>query len=63
MDIAIVLIYAALGYWATGETVYANMIRIGTASNLFYQRLAIGLVFGFILIPIAILKCIFFKRE
>lgn len=54
------IIYSALGYWAMGKTIYANKIRFGTANDLFMSRLIWGLFFGWILIPIAILKCIFF---
>lgn len=55
----VLLIYAAAGYWAAGKTVFANRIRIGTWSNLVGQRLGIGLFFGWILIPIALIRVIF----
>lgn len=60
MEAIILIIYAALGYWACGKTIYADKIRIGTASNLFLTRLILGCLLGFILIPIAIIKTIFF---
>ncbi|HBI60974.1 MAG TPA: hypothetical protein DDY31_07155 [Lachnospiraceae bacterium] len=50
------IIYMIAGYWAVGETIYANKIRIGTAQNLFLSRFILGFAFGFILIPIAIIK-------
>lgn len=54
----VAIIYIALGYWATGQTIYRNKILIGTAGNIFIQRVAIGMILGFILIPIAIISCI-----
>ena len=60
MENIFLIIYAALGYWACGKTIYANRIRIGTASNLFLTRLILGCLLGFILIPIAIIKSILF---
>ena len=60
MDVVIIVLYMALGYWAAGKTVYANKIRIGTMQNLFIQRLTLGLLLGWVLIPIAALKTIFF---
>lgn len=61
MDAVILTIYAVLGYWACGKTIYANKIRIGTASNLFMSRLILGILLGFILIPVAIIKSIIFR--
>lgn len=59
MDTILVIVYAVLGYWACGRTIYANKIRIGTASNLFITRLVLGLALGWILIPVALIRCIF----
>ena len=56
MEYIIIIAYAALGYWAAGQTVYANKIRIGTWNDLFITRLVVGLLLGFILIPIALIK-------
>ena len=50
------VIYAALGYWAVGQTIYANKVRIGTWSNLFLTQFILGCLLGFILIPVAIIK-------
>ncbi len=55
-----VIVYAVLGYWAMGKTVYANKIRIGRAEQLFLNRLIWGLLFGWILIPVALLKVLLF---
>lgn len=49
------VIYLVLGYWATGKTIYKNKILIGTSKGIFFQRLAMGFILGFILIPIAII--------
>ena len=54
-----IIVYMIAGYWAAGETVYANKIRIGTAQNLFLTRFAVGFGFGWALIPVAIIKKIF----
>ena len=49
----------ALGYWATGRTIYANSILIGTGNTIFMGRLIMGTLFGWILIPIAVIKMLF----
>ena len=46
----IVLVYAALAYWAMGETVYRNKIRFGPGLNLFLSRLIIGMIIGVVII-------------
>lgn len=50
------IVYFVLAYWAVGETVYKNKIRIGRPFDLFLQRLVLGTVFGVVLIPVAIIK-------
>lgn len=55
------LLYAALGYWATGVTIYANKIVIHALGELFIQRLIFGVFLGWILIPVALIKTIFLK--
>lgn len=59
MENILILIYLILGYWACGKTIFANKIRIGTWSSLFMQRFIAGMFLGWILIPIAIIRCIF----
>lgn len=54
--IILFIIYWALGYWATGKTIYANRILIGTAQGIFLQRAMWGMLGGWILIPIALIK-------
>ena len=46
----------AAGYWATGRTIYANKILIGTGTGIFMQRLIMGTLFGWILIPVALIN-------
>ena len=55
------LLYAALGYWATGVTIYANKIVFHAFGQLFLQRLVLGVLFGWILIPVALLKRLLFR--
>ncbi len=55
------LIYLIAGYWAAGETIYANKIRVGTLYGLFITRFTMAIFLGWLLIPWAILKMIFFK--
>jgi len=58
----LVILYAVLGYWAAGVVVYENKIVFHRLGELFFQKLMLGVIFGWILIPIAILKRIFFRR-
>lgn len=55
----LVVLYLAAGYWATGRTIYANSVMVGTGSAIFGRRLGMGLLFGWILIPIALIRVIF----
>ena len=55
------ILYLVLGYWATGKTIYANKTVIYSGFSFFYRRLAMALVFGWILIPVALLKVLFGK--
>lgn len=56
------LLYIALGYWATGVTIYANKIVFHAFGQLFLQRVILGMLLGWILIPIALIKTIFLSR-
>lgn len=56
-----IILYVIAGYWAVGQTIYANKIRVGTWSSLFLQRLILGIFLGIVLIPIAVIKIIFFR--
>ncbi|MBE7012647.1 MAG: hypothetical protein E7416_01010 [Ruminococcaceae bacterium] len=61
MEVVLIIGYAVLGYWAAGQTIYANRIRIGAANDLFLTRLIVGCLLGIILIPVAIIKKIFVR--
>ena len=50
------LIYIAAGYWAAGRTNYADKILIGTMQTIFFRKLVLGLMFGWILIPWALIR-------
>lgn len=52
------IIYLVLAYWAAGKTIYRNKIQIGTLQGIFLQRLMVGAILGFILIPIAVIMTI-----
>lgn len=56
MEILLIFIYAILGYWAVGTTIYSNKVHIGTLSEIFLTRLILGVLLGFILIPIALVR-------
>ena len=51
-------IYMIAGYWATGKTIYADKILIGTWSNIFLRRVIMGTLLGVVLIPVAIIKSV-----
>ncbi|MCI5640386.1 MAG: hypothetical protein MR316_05315 [Lachnospiraceae bacterium] len=55
----VAIIYLILAYWAVGKTIYANRILIGTGKAIFAQKMAVALLIGWLLIPVAILKLIF----
>ena len=62
MDYILFIAYIVLSYWAVGETLYANKILIGTTSAIMTKKLVVGMVLGFILITIAIIKVILLSR-
>lgn len=55
------ILYIIAGYWATGKTIYANKIIVHTFGALFLQRLILGVLLGWILIPIALIRTVFNK--
>ena len=55
------IIYVIAAYWAAGQTIYANKIRVGTWMGLFCSRMAVGFCLGLVLIPIAIFKSLNYK--
>ena len=54
-----IIIYLILGYWATGRTIFRNRILIGTAQGIFLERVIMGFLLGWILIPLDIISLIF----
>ena len=48
--------YMVAGYWATGKTIYADKILVGTWNGIFMQRVIWGTLFGWALIPWALVK-------
>lgn len=62
MNNILLLVYLVVGYWAVGQTIFANKIRIGSWDKLFLERLIIAVFLGFILIPVALIKCFFMKK-
>lgn len=58
--VILVIIYLVAGYWATGKTIFANRIVVySKPGDFFVQRVMYGAVFGWALIPWAILKGLF----
>lgn len=62
MEKLILLVYAVLGYWAVGVLFYENKIVFHTFGALFLRKLCLGLFLGIVIIPIAILKSVFFRK-
>ena len=56
MGTVIIIIYWVAGYWAAGQTIYANKVVIYSGNTFFLRKAALGLFFGWILIPVAIIK-------
>ena len=52
----LLIVYMVAGYWAAGKTYYADKIVFGTFGSFFIQRVLIGTIFGWVLIPWAIIK-------
>lgn len=51
----VVLLYCILGYWAAGKVVYRNYIMFGSMTSIICKKLGVGIMLGWILIPIAII--------
>lgn len=63
METIVILGYIVLGYWATGVTIYANKIRIGRWDDLLFNRIVVGVMLGWIIIPIALIKCLLMGKK
>jgi hypothetical protein len=59
MPVVLLALYLWLGYWAVGKTLWRNKIVVG--NNLFFARLFIGALAGFIIIPVALIMSLFGK--
>jgi hypothetical protein len=60
MDIILLAIYVIAGYWATGQTIFKDKIVIEFEFGaLFMKRFFLGVLLGWILIPIAVIRKIF----
>ncbi len=55
-------VYLALGYWAVGVVFFDGKIVIHTFGSLFLKKLSLGFILGLVIIPLAIIKRIIFKR-
>lgn len=62
MEQWVFLIYMALGYWAAGVVFFENKVVIHTFGMLFIRKLCLGFILGIIIIPIALLKRLIFRR-
>lgn len=59
----LVFAYCIAGYWATGWTIYYNKIVIEfQPMGLFGKRLLYGCLFGWALIPVAIIRKIIHSK-
>lgn len=56
MGTVLLIVYWVAGYWAAGQTIYANKVVIYTGNAFFLKKAALGFFFGWILIPVAIIK-------
>ena len=61
MESIITIIYMVAGYWAVGQTIYANKVVIYTGNTFFLKKVALGFMLGWILIPVAVIKKIFIR--
>jgi len=60
------LVYAALGYWAVNQTILQIHFLwelFGSVIHTFVFKAFVGIVFGWILIPIALVKILFFRKR
>lgn len=57
----VAIVYMVLGYWAVGKVLYEDKIVIYSGISFFCKKMAIALLVGWALFPIAIIKTIFGK--
>ena len=58
----ILFAYLYAGYWAVNKVLFANRVLFGPLKDIFYTKLFLALVFGWILIPIALIKVLVLKK-
>lgn len=56
MELLLIILYVILGYWAVGKTIYSKTIFLGNLKDMFLTRFILGALFGFVLIPVAIVR-------
>ena len=62
MEKVLIILYWAVGYWAVNKVLYEGRVVIYSSySALLIKKLSYALIFGWIFIPVAILKSVFFK--
>ena len=55
--LVIIIIYMILGYWAAGQTIYADRVIVEFQPGAFFiRRVTMGTVLGWVLIPWAVIK-------
>lgn len=55
-SMALFILYLILSYWAVGKIIYRHTYRYGQPHKLFFQQLIVGMLVGWILIPLAIVS-------
>ncbi len=56
----LLLAYFIAGYWAVGQTIYANKVVFYSSGLYFFmKKLLLGIGLGWILIPVAVIKKLF----
>ncbi len=58
----IFIIYIAAGWWAANRTIYANRVIFGQYLNILVQKFFVVFLFGWLLIPIALIKTFLLGR-
>lgn len=62
METVIGIIYLVAGYWAANKVLYEGKVVVYSSAFTHYmKKFVTGLAFGWILIPVAIVKCILQK--
>lgn len=57
--VILLIIYWVAGYWAYGVVFYEGKIVMAAPGRIFATKLVQGLVFGWLWIPVALIKKIF----